>query len=141
MTISKFKTQCDLHLSDLLEVCSFVFSKVAARPRGVIVQYRRSEDSIILGWDEGELIVDVILKTSNSDWIRVSINQFFWSLGSRTLMSAETCEEKLQILQSQFSVSWSIFLNKESVNFDPRYCYKMSETEYGIYMNAQFAGR
>lgn len=141
MTVSKFKTQCDQLLSDLLEGCGFVYSKVAARPRGIIVQYRRNEESIILGWDEGELILDLILKNSNSDWMRVSVNQFFWSLGSRTLMSAETCEEKLQILRAEFTINWGFFLNKESVNFNSRYCYKMSEMEYGIYMNAQFADR
>ncbi len=140
MTVETLKTQCNKHVGDLLESCNFAYSNGAVRPRGTIVEYRRNEESIILGWEEGELIVDLILKTSDTNWVRVSLNQLLWFDQSRTLATAETSEEKLRAVRAEFSVRWGEFLKKETVDLDPRYCFEMNREEHGIYMSAQYAG-
>lgn len=137
MNINEFSNLCRKYLSRSIESLGFLESRVLSRTRGYLFEYQLKKTRILISLEDSELVFDLIIPSSNNQWVRVSYNQMLWYEGDYTFKRAETIVGKFEILKSNINLFLDMFMNKILTNFDHRYCYKMTDSELKIYIDSQ----
>ncbi|MBI2946799.1 MAG: hypothetical protein HYY23_04075 [Verrucomicrobia bacterium] len=135
-TKQDFKDLCISILGDLLASLGYSFHAVDARPRGVMVDFRKGDDLLFVGCEENAIHADVILRSPQYGRCRVSLNQLLWYKGIKSVVNSSGCAAQLKALVKELEGACGGFLRGDLSEFDSRFCYPMNDSEYRVYLRA-----
>ena len=115
----------------------FTYAFTHSRPRGVVVEFRNAEHRLFAAADGDVLYVDLIIEVPSKEYVRVSLNQCMWYKNVRSLVGSGSCMEQMDVFVQNVGKLCAQLLLCKSIDFDERYCYRMSEKELEKYVAFQ----
>jgi hypothetical protein len=138
MTKQSFADACASTVGEYLAGAGYLLHGVYSRPLGIVAEFRKNEDLMLIACEGNVLHADLIIKSSKYGWCRIDLNQAIWHEGDRTMLSCADCRAQLQFLASKLNSTCSRFFKSDSFTPDPRFCFVMSDSDRSTYLKAQF---
>jgi len=136
-TEHSFKDQCISALGEIVGKFGYSFEDLHVRPRGVVVEFKRGEDLLLIACEENALHADLVLRAQEHGRYRVSLNQLLWYRGIKSVVKAVGGSAQLAALAQELEGECGDFLRGDLSKRDPRFCFPMNDSDCGVYLRAQ----
>lgn len=138
MRLQGFEDQCISSLGEVVGKLGYSFHGVHVRSRGVVAEFKKGDDFLLIACEENALHADLVLRSHEHGRCRVSLNQLLWYKGVKTVLKAVDCCSQLAALARELEEeACASFLRGDLSKFDRRFCYPMNDSDYRVYLNAQ----
>lgn len=129
-----FDQLCVRVLGTVLGEFGYAYRDTHVRPRGVAVEFAKGDHRLFAVCEGDVVYLDLILRSERKPIYRVSLNQWLWHRGVRSVAERRPCSEQLGFLSEHLRLYGESVLKCDDLAIDSRYCFPMSGSEYRDYI-------